>query len=316
MHLVAVLALDGVVGLELTIPCQVFGITPGYDVRVCAQRGAAATSAGREDFRIVSRYGLDDANDADTVIVPGTAPDQPPHPRVLRLLKAAVDRGARVASICTGAFTLAAAGLLDGRRATTHWMLAGHLADWYPDVRVEPAVLFIDDGQILTSAGVAAGLDLCLHLVRRDHGAAVAADTARQIVMPPQRSGGQAQFIEHPDPTGGDAGDLAPTLRWMRDNLATPMSLGDIAANATMSTRTLSRRFRAQTGTTPLRWLLDQRLHRARELLETTDLPVERIAGETGFGSAESLRVHFTEHVGTSPRAYRSTFRGDSATTR
>lgn len=309
MHRVAVLALDGVVGLELTIPCQVFGITPGYDVRVCAQRRTAATSAGREDFRIVSRHTLADARGADTVIVPGTDPDRTPHPRVLRLLRETVDRGARVAAICTGAYALAAAGLLNGRRATTHWKLADHLAESYPDVQVDPAVLFVDEGQILTSAGVVAGLDLCLHLVRRDHGAAVAADTARQIVMPPQRSGGQAQFIEHPTPTDGNTGDLAPVLRWMRDNLATPMSLSDIAANATMSTRTLSRRFRAQTGTTPLRWLLDQRLHRVRELLETTDLPVERLARETGFGSAESLRVHFTEHVGTSPRAYRNTFR-------
>ncbi|ONI83032.1 AraC family transcriptional regulator [Actinosynnema sp. ALI-1.44] len=309
MHVVAVLAVDGVVGLELTIPCQVFGITPGYDVRVCAQPRATATTAGREDFRVVSRYGLADAEGADTVIVPGADPGQPPNPRVLRLLRGAADRGARVAAICTGAFTLAAAGLLDGRRATTHWLLAGQLAETYPAVTVDPSVLFVDEGQILTSAGVAAGLDLCLHLVRRDHGAAVAAGTARQIVMPPQRAGGQAQFIEHPDPDGHDAGDLAPTLRWMRENLASPMTLGDIAAEAAMSTRTLSRRFRAQTGTTPLRWLLDQRLQRARELLETTDLPVERVARDTGFGSAESLRVHFTEHVGTSPRTYRGTFR-------
>ncbi|MGW4769248.1 GlxA family transcriptional regulator [Nocardia sp. NPDC004278] len=315
MHSVAVLAVDGVVGFELAIPCQVFSIAPGYRVRVCAQRkrNVIATAAGEEAFRVSSRYGLDDVLDAQTVIVPGADPDLVPDPRILRVLRAAADRGARVASICTGAFVLAAAGLLDGRKATTHWMLADCLADRYPAVTVDPSVLFIDDETILTSAGVAAGLDLCLHMVRRDLGAAVAADTARQIVMPPQRAGGQAQFIERPAPAA-QTDDLGPTLQWMQDNLDTPMALADIAAKASMSTRSLSRRFRAHTGTTPARWLLDRRLHWARELLETTTVPVERIAEMTGFGSIETLRYHFTRHVGTTPTAYRSAFQTNPPT--
>ncbi|MHA6628096.1 GlxA family transcriptional regulator [Pseudonocardia sichuanensis] len=313
MHVVAVLALDGVVGFDLTIPCQVFAVTPGYEVRVCAERSATATAAGQESFRISSRFGLDDALGADTVIVPGVDPDRPPRPWVTRLLRDVAARGARVASICTGAFVLAAAGLLDGRRATTHWLLAGQLAKSYPDAQVDPAVLFVDDGQVLTSAGVAAGLDLCLHMVRRDMGAAVATETARMIVMPPQRAGGQAQFIEHRHPVGGEDG-LGPALRWMQDNLGTPMTIDDIAARANMSTRSLSRHFRAETGTTPLRWLLEQRLQRARELLETTDLPVERVARTAGFGSIETLRHHFARHLGTTPRSYRTTFQAGRET--
>ncbi|MGW0433350.1 GlxA family transcriptional regulator [Micromonospora sp. NPDC003197] len=311
----AVLAFDGVVAFDLTIPCQVFAAvrrpdgTPAYEIRVCAEGMVTATAAEQEPFQLSSRYGVDDARDADTLIVPGADPDRPPHPDTVRLIRAAAARGARVASICSGAFVLAAAGLLDGRRATTHWRLAGYLAKAFPDVQVDPSVLFVDEGQILTSAGIAAGLDLCLHIVRRDHGAAVAADTARMIVMAPQRVGGQAQFIQHRDPVD-DSDDLGPTLQWMQDNLDRPLAIVDIATRATMSTRSLSRRFRAQTGTTPLRWLLERRLQRARELLETTDLPVDRIAHEVGFGSPETLRHHFSRHVGTTPRSYRTSFRG------
>jgi transcriptional regulator GlxA family with amidase domain len=174
---------------------------------------------------------------------------------------------------------------------------------------VDPSVLYVDEGDVLTSAGVAAGLDLCLHMVRRDLGAATASGAARAIVMPPQRSGGQAQFIEYRDPDG-DPDDLAPTLRWMQDNLGEPLTLGGIAAHAAMSTRSLSRRFRTRMGLTPLQWLLEQRVQRVRELLETTDLPVERIARTAGFGSVEALRHHFAKQIGTNPRAYRATFRG------
>lgn len=213
-----------------------------------------------------------------------------------------------MASICTGAFVLASAGLLKGRRVTTHWLLARQLAEACPDAQVDPDVLYVDDGQVLTSAGIAAGLDLCLHMVRRDMGASVATETARMIVMPPQRPGGQAQFIDHRHPIGGEDDGLGPAMRWMQDNLGTPMTIGDIAAKAKMSTRNLSRRFRAETGTTPLRWLLDQRLQRARELLETTDLPVERIARAAGFGSIETLRHHFARHLSTTPRSYRTNF--------
>jgi transcriptional regulator GlxA family with amidase domain len=314
MPVVAVLALNSVVAFELTIPCQVFAAvrrpdsTPAYEIRVCAERAVTASAWDQEAFRISSRYSLDDVRDADTVIVPGADPDRPPNPRILQVLREAADRGAQVASICTGAFVLAAAGLLDGRRATTHWLLADRLAQEFPHVQVDPSVLLVDEGQILTSAGVAAGIDLCLHMVRRDLGATTAAKAARAIVMPPQRSGGQAQFIEHPDPDN-DPDDLAPVLRWMRDNLDKPLSLADIAAQAAMSTRTLSRRFRARAGTTPLQWLLDRRVQRARELLETTDLSVDRIAQMTGFGSVEAFRHHFTKQLDTTPRAYRATFR-------
>ncbi|MFC0113910.1 GlxA family transcriptional regulator [Kibdelosporangium aridum] len=310
MHVVAVLALDGVVAFELTIPCLVFSSTPGYEVRVCAERSVTATSHGQESFRVSSRYTLKDAVDADTLIVPGIEPGTSPSPKVLKLLRDAAARGTRIASVCTGAFVLAYAGLLDGRKATTHWIVADDLAKTFPQVTVDPSVLFIDEGQILTSAGVAAGLDLCLHMVRLDHGAAVAANTARVIVMPPQRTGGQAQFIEHPEPDV-DTNDLTPVLQWMQDNLDLPLTIADIAAKATMSTRHLSRRFRAQTGTTPLQWLLDRRLQRARELLETTGLPVDRIAQTCGFGSPETLRHHFAKHVGTTPRDYRAAFQAN-----
>ncbi|GFE21392.1 MULTISPECIES: GlxA family transcriptional regulator [Streptomyces] len=313
MHTVAILALEDVAAFDLTIPCQVFAMahgpdgSPAYEVRVCAGRTVTATAGRHPSFRISSPYGLDDARDADTVIVPGVRPDRAPSPRALRLIREVADRGGRVASICTGAFVLAKAGLLDGRRATTHWMFAGQLAQRFPDVEVDPSVLFVDNGQILTSAGVAAGLDLCLHMVRRDLGAAAAARTARMIVMAPQRAGGQAQFIEHRDPPS-NTDHLGPVLEWMQENLDKPLTVADIARRAAMSSRSLSRRFRAQTGTTPLQWLLHRRLQRARELLETTDLSMERVARAAGFGSTETLRHHFSRHVGTTPTAYRATF--------
>ncbi|WKX72781.1 GlxA family transcriptional regulator [Streptomyces sp. XD-27] len=315
MHVVAILALEDVAAFDLAIPCQVFAMTwrqdatPAYEVRVCAERTVTATAGKQPSFRVSSPYGLDAARDADTVIVPGIGPDRAPSPRAVRLIREVADRGGRVASICTGAFVLAAAGLLDGQRATTHWMFADRLAESFPDVEVDPSVLFVDNGRILTSAGVAAGLDLCLHMVRRDLGAAAAARTARMIVMAPQRAGGQAQFIDYRDPVG-DTDGLGPTLEWMHDNLDTPLTIADIARRAAMSPRSLSRRFRAQTGTTPLRWLLNRRLQRARELLETTDLTMERIAQAAGFGSVETLRHHFARHVGTTPTSYRATFRG------
>lgn len=315
MHVIAVLAVDGVSAFDLAIPCQVFALAqrpdgaPAYEVRVCAQRAVTATAGELEPFRVVSRHGLDDAREADTLIVPGVAPEWEPHPRIIRLLRDAATGGVRIASICTGAFVLARAGLLEGRRATTHWRFAGSLADAFPGVEVDPSVLFIDEGRILTSAGIAAGLDLCLHMVRRDYGAVAAADVARMIVMPPQRAGGQAQFIEHHDPDY-DSDGLGPTLQWMRDNLHRPLTIADIAAQAALSKRSLARHFRAQMGTTPLRWLLEQRLQRARELMETTDAPVSRIARETGFGSIETLRYHFSGNVGTTPTSYRAAFRG------
>ncbi|MEV3987599.1 helix-turn-helix domain-containing protein [Streptomyces sp. NPDC049837] len=314
MHVVAVLALDAVSAFDLAIPCQVFGFasrpdgTPAYDVRVCAERAVTTTAGPVQPFRISSSYRWDDARDADTIIVPGVPAERVPDARAVRLLREAAAGGARVASICTGAFVLARAGLLEGRRATTHWRFADALAEGFPGTRVDPSVLFVDDGQVLTSAGVAAGLDLCLHMVRRDHGAAVAAQVARLMVMAPQRTGGQAQFIEYRTP-GSDSADLGGTMQWMRDKLDEPLTIADIAAHAMMSRRSLARHFRAQTGTTPLRWLLALRVQRARELLESTGLPMARVAESTGFGSVETFRHHFTRHVGTTPSAYRAAFR-------
>ncbi|MFD1152418.1 GlxA family transcriptional regulator, partial [Saccharothrix hoggarensis] len=227
-------------------------------------------------------------------------------------VRAAAAGGARVASICTGAFDLARTGLLAGKRATTHWKYAPELARRHPDVEVDASVLFVDEGAVLTSAGVAAGLDLCLHLLRRDHGAAFAAEVARLIVMPPQRDGGQAQFLRHADPPDTDA-SLQPTLAWLEANLREPLTLGAIARHAGVSERSLSRRFRQEVGSAPMRWLLAARVRRAQQLLETTDLPVEQVARETGFGAANTLRHHFGRIVGTSPHAYRKTFRSRPA---
>ncbi|MFB4307617.1 GlxA family transcriptional regulator [Actinomadura sp. GTD37] len=318
MHVVAVLALDGVVPFDLAVPGQVFGVmttsegVPLYEPRVCTPPGGAETSGVLGRMRVESPYGLDALAAADTVVVPGheDVRSDPP-PEVLDGLRGAAERGARIASICVGAFALAAAGLLDGRRATTHWRYAKALARRFPEVEVDPSVLYVDGGQVLTSAGVAAGIDLCLHLVRRDHGSAAAARTARRIVMPPQRDGGQAQFIRHEDPPDGGTA-LQPTLAWLEANLHRPLTLDDIARQASVSVRTLTRRFGEQAGTTPRRWLARARVHRAQQLLESTDLPVERVADEAGFGSPVTLRAHFARHVGASPLAYRSAFRARS----
>ncbi|MFI6106661.1 GlxA family transcriptional regulator [Streptomyces sp. NPDC051310] len=314
MRVVAVLALDGVSAFDLTIPCQVFAFatrpdgSPAYEVRVCAD-GTVTTAAGPAHlFQLSSPYRWEDARAADVIIVPGVPADRTPPPDLVGLLRQAAAGGTRIASICTGAFVLGHAGLLDGRRATTHWRFADALARRFPGTQVDPAVLFVDDGQVLTSAGIAAGLDLCLHMVRRDHGATVAGQVARSMVMAPQRTGGQAQFIEYRVPEDSAAA-LGPTMQWMRDKLGEPLTIADIAAHATMSKRSLARHFRAQTGTTPQRWLLALRVQRARELLESTDLPLRRVAETTGFGSLETLRHHFTRQVGTTPSAYRAAFR-------
>ncbi|MER7015871.1 helix-turn-helix domain-containing protein [Saccharopolyspora sp. NPDC000359] len=313
MHVVGVVAVDGVVGFDLTTVCQAFAAArpPGgaspYEVRVCGVPDAQVTAADTGCFRLTAPFGLDDLAAADTILVPGVQHwSRPVAPEVLELLADAAARGTRIASICTGAFVLAAAGLLDGMRATTHWNAARELAETYPRVEVDPSVLFVDNGQVLTSAGVCAGVDLCLHLIRRDHGSALASRAARLLVMPAFRDGGQAQFISYEQPTGS----LQPTMGWMRANLHRGLPLTAVARRASMSVRTLNRRFREQTGTTPLRWLLLARVHRAQELLETTDLPVEDVAERCGFGSAATLRRHFASRVGTTPTGYRATFRG------
>jgi transcriptional regulator GlxA family with amidase domain len=312
VHTIAVLALDGVLAFDLSTPIEIFEracLLDGqraYKVILCGP--SPEIHAGSFTLRLPEQLNI--LAEADTIIVPGRAEPLAPVPdSVVVALRQAAARGTRIASICVGAFTLAAAGLLRGLRATTHWAAAGELARRYPDVQVDPAVLFVDNGQILTSAGAAAGLDLCLHIVRRDHGAAVAAHTAKLAVMPLERDGGQSQFIVHERllPTGGT---LEPLLRWMEANADRQLTLRDLADHVHMSTRTLSRRFHEEQGTTPLLWLNRVRLRQAQALLETTSMPVESIASRVGFGSLTAFRDRFKELVGVSPQAYRRTFRG------
>jgi AraC family transcriptional activator FtrA len=310
-HHVVALALDGVVAFDLATPAQVFGHRTErgrYAFTVAApEPGPIPTSTG---FEVVATAGLDVLGGADTVVVPGIADTRGPFPEAaLEALRAADARGARIVSICTGAFVLAAAGLLDGRRATTHWNDARDLAARYPAVDVDPDVLYVDEGRVLTSAGVAAGIDLCLHLVRRDHGAEAANAVARRIVVAPHRDGGQAQFVDRPLPSTPGAG-LEATRAWALEHLGEPITVADLARHALMSERTFLRRFRAETGTTPLRWLIGRRVAEARRLLEATDLPVEEIAVRCGFGSAVSLRDHFRRATRSTPMAYRRAFRG------
>ena len=311
MHVVAVVVFDGVVPFDLSTPCEVFGRTrladgsAAYRVKVC---GVTPTvDAG--NFEMRTRYGLASLARADTVIIPGVSDlNRPASPALVRAVRTAAARGARIASICSGTFALAATGLLDGLRATTHWLAAPELARRHPAIHVDPDVLYVDNGQILTSAGAAAGLDLCLHMVRLDHGAAVAADAARLSVMPLERAGGQAQFIAHPPPSA-DGGSLEPLLSWLDQNAHRELSIAVIARRAGMSTRTLARRFREQTGTTPAQWVIARRVHRAQQLLETSGHDIERVADEAGFGSTATFRAHFQRTVGTSPQAYRRAFR-------
>src|ERR671917_2570250 len=287
MHTVAVLALNGVIAFDLSTPIEVFSRTrlpngrAAYRVRVCA----ATPEIDAEAFGIRVPWGLDALAEADTIVLPGCAdPTAPIQTEVLDALRRAADNGTRIASICAGAFILAATGLLDGRRATTHWAAAALLAARHPEVEVDPDVLYVDNGQFLTSAGTAAGLDLCLHMIRQDYGSAVAAEAARVAVMPLERDGGQAQFTVHEQP-GAEGASLEPLLRWMEENVHRDPTLNQLAARAAISTRTLNRRFREQTGTTPVQWLHRCRIRRARCLLETTGHPVRRIATQVGFGS-------------------------------
>ncbi|MBL1112372.1 helix-turn-helix domain-containing protein [Streptomyces sp. 110] len=311
MHTVVILALDQVIAFDLATPIEVFTRTrlpdgrEPYRVRVCAP--APAVDAGV--FTLQAPYGLEALAEADTIVVPGRGDALLPVPdEVIEALRDAAGRGTRIASICSGAFILAATGLLDGLRATTHWLGGALLAELHPKIQVDPDVLYVDNGQFLTSAGAAAGLDLCLHMIRRDHGSAVAADAARLSVMPLEREGGQAQFIVHDQPPVPRGSLFEPLLRWMEDNAGRDLTLNEIAAHVGMSTRTLNRRFREHTGTTPLQWLHRARIRQAQYLLEATAHPVERIASQVGFGSPTSFRDRFKRVVGTSPHSYRSAF--------
>jgi len=312
-HGIAVLALEAVVPMDLAAPAQVFGypeIAP-YRLTLCGrQAGEVATTGG---FAVVAGHGLESLRAADTVIVPGFVPhDVTPADDVLEALRIAHARGARIVSICTGAFALAAAGLLDGRRAATHWLHAAELARRWPRVTVVPDVLYIhDEPDVLTSAGVASGIDLCLHIVRSDFGAAIGNTIARRIVVAPHRAGGQAQYVEAPLPDDRvKAGSLEPTRAWLLERLGEPVSVRDMARHAFMSERTFARHFAAETGSSPLRWLHAQRVLHARELLERTELCVDEVAQRSGFGSATSLRTHLGRALGTTPSAYRGAFAG------
>ncbi len=313
--LIAVLPLEGVVAFDLGTATQILRAARDgdrqrlYDVRICGT-GPVRSTAG---FTIVPDHDLSILETADTVVVPGvdagtTVTEGTLRDDVRAALLAAAARGARIVSICTGASVLAAAGLLDGRPAATHWAWGARLARLYPQVKWNLDVLFVDDGDILTSAGVGAGVDLGLHIVRNDHGTEVANRTARQCVLPPWREGGQAQFIERPVPASGGAG-TATTRAWTLDRLADPVSLEEMAEHARMSVRTFTRRFREETGTSPRQWLLQQRIAHAQLLLESTDLGVETVARRSGLGSATALRQHLQASIGVAPTAYRRTFR-------
>jgi len=314
-HIVAVVAFDRISPFHLSVPCVVFGEdrsgggVPDFDFRVCAaETGTLTTTAG---FSIAVTHGLEALADAGTIIVPSWRdPAETPPAALLDALRAAHARGAQLVGLCLGAFVLAAAGILDGRPASTHWAWADDFARRYPRVRLDPDVLYVDDGNVLTSAGTAAGLDCCLHVMRKMCGAQVANHVARRLVVPPHRQGGQAQYVQQPMPPNLRGDRLSGLLDWVSGNLDVPHTLDTLAGRALMSRRTFTRRFRLATGTTVGAWLLAQRLARAQQLLESTDEPVEAIAGLAGFGSTASLRQHFAEAFRTSPSAWRREFRG------
>jgi transcriptional regulator GlxA family with amidase domain len=313
MHRVAVVVLPPVVTFDISIPSLILGNArvngaPAYEVVLCTPQ--PGTIPSRDGVDLVVRRGLATLRKADTVIVTGACERHRADSSLLREPRRAHAAGKRMASICTGAFVLAQAGILDGRRATTYWRYSEEFRQRFPAVKLDPDVLFVEDGTVFTSAGVAAGIDLCLHLVSRDFGAGVANDVARHAVVPPARAGGQAQFIPHAiAATTGNS--LAALREWVQKNLHRPISLADLAARARTSERTLTRRFRRETGTSPLQWLLALRIDRAKELLETTRLPMDRVAEHSGLGNADSLRQHFARRLGVSPAAYRASFRQD-----
>ncbi|MEV7233673.1 helix-turn-helix domain-containing protein [Streptomyces sp. NPDC051020] len=321
-HRVVVLALDGLLPFELGIPQRIFGLARSsephdkgrklYEVVTCSVRppGPVTTDA---DFTITVERGPEALATADTVVIPASYELGPLHEegRLTDELAAAfayIRPGTRLVSICTGSYVLAAAGFLDGRPATTHWSHADHFQRLFPQIQVDPDVLFIDDGDVLTSAGVAAGIDLCLHIVRRDHGTAVANDVARRTVVPPHRDGGQAQYIQRPVPEAQFA-TTTGARAWALGRLDRPILLRDMAEQESMSVRTFTRRFREEVGISPGQWLTQQRVERARGLLESTDLSIDQVAREAGFGTATSLRQHIQAALGVSPTVYRRTFR-------
>ncbi len=316
MHRIVGLCLDWMVPFDFSAPAQVFASaaplrgSPLYEVSTCSVDGAEVpTTSG---FSLLPQAGLEALAEAETIVVPGYASVlDPPPEEALDALRAAAGGGARVISVCTGAFALAHAGLLDGRRATTHWGWAGELATRFPAVEVDPAALYVDGGSVMTSAGLSAGIDLALHVVRTDFGAAAGSRAARRMVAAPHREGGQAQFIESRDPEG-PGGSLEATRAWALERLDQPLDVAAMSSHAAVSPRTFARRFREETGGTPLQWLLSRRVLEARRLLEETDLDIEGVATRCGFGTASSLREHFRRATETTPTAYRRSFRLES----
>ncbi|KAA9144432.1 helix-turn-helix domain-containing protein [Microbacterium lushaniae] len=314
MKTVAVIVQDGFAPFEFGVACEAFGLDrsadgiPNFDFRIVTPDPGAVAS--KMPFSINIENDLSFAYEADLVVVSPTTPEYWAHvdERVLDVIRQAVAREAWVLSVCSGSFLLAAAGVLDGRRATTHWMYAQRMAEMYPEVDVDPDVLYVQDGRIITSAGTAAGLDACLHLLRQELGAEMTNTIARRMVVPPQRDGGQAQFINKPLPVAASL-SLAPVSDWMLENLRADLSIDQLAARAHMSPRTFARRFKADFGATPAAWLSRQRILHAQRLLEKTDLGLDRIAYESGFGSAAVLRQNFARTLGVTPTAYRSRFR-------
>ena len=312
MHRVAAVAFDGMAPFELGIVVEVFGLprpeldVPWYALTVCSPDPSPLRTLG--GMSMTAEHGVEAVAGADTVIVPAwPRVGEPVPPLLLEALRAAHARGARVVSICSGAFVLAAAGLLDGRRAATHWRYAAALRERHPDVLVDEDVLYVDDGDVLTSAGSAAGIDLCLHIVRSDHGSAIANHVARRLVVAPHRDGGQAQFIDRPVPDADDD-RVGAAMAWALEHLHERITLEQLAARAFMSTRTFTRQFRRTAGTTPMAWLLEQRVRASMTLLETTEQPVEWVGAQSGFPAPASYRRHFRRLVGVSPSQYRRTF--------
>ncbi len=315
MHRVIVLALEGVYPFELSIPVRIFGTATGkddeplYEVMTCSLDGGPVKTSA--DFTLAVEHGAEVLETADTLVIPpftcGPADDVNWLPEPLAEAFTGLRPPARIVSICSAAYVLAAAGLLDGRPATTHWNEADRFQRMFPQVKLDPDVLFVDDGDVLTAAGVAAGVDLCLHLVRRDHGSEVANRVARLCVVPPWREGGQAQYVDRPVPEPSAATTTA-TREWVLEQLHRQLSLSVLAGHARMSVRTFSRRFRDEVGMTPGQWLTQQRVQHARRLLETTDLSVDRVADKVGLGTGASLRKHLVATIGVPPAAYRRTF--------
>ncbi len=311
---VAVLAFDQIAPFELGVLCEVFGTDravdgfPRYDFSLCTVDGEPVQS--RSGFAVTPHADLTPMETADLVAIPAHPVDTPVPQEALEALKAADARGAWILSVCSGAFALGQAGLLEGRRCTTHWKYADQLAEQFPGADVVPDALYVQDGRVITSAGTAAGIDACLHLVRQEHGAALANKLARRMVVPPHRAGGQAQFIEAPVPEMANCDTIQPLLEWLLIHLDEPLTVDDLAQRIHMAPRTFARRFRAETGASPHDWLTHQRVLFARRLLEETDLPIEQIAVRAGFGDGAALRHHFSKRAGTTPQHYRQTFRG------